>query len=228
MLEARRLLERTLGLDPNYAPAMALLGTSYLLEDIWCWKLDRSNRKRAVEFLHSALALDPRLSDAHLGLGLAEAQRSRHAEAILHFERAIELAPSGDGARIGLSAEQSRSGHPLAGLRTLQSVLRRTSRPNSSVLSALMFAQWRAGRLEDALRTAESVRETYPEQLPVLLWLADQYEATGRHDEAKAVVTEVLAVNPELRADKLGECLVSESPAELHVLQANLRRAGLP
>jgi len=91
----------------------------------------------------------------------------------------------------------------------------------------MVLAHERAGRLDEAIQAAESVRETYPDQLPALLWLAAQYEASGRHDEAKAVVTEVLAVNPELRADQLGECLRSLSAAELPVFQENLRRAGL-
>ncbi len=227
-LESRRLHERTLELDPDYAPAMASLATTYLIDALWCWKFDRSERERAVALLHKALALDGSLGYAHFGLGTAELVRGRSAEAIPHYERAIELIPSYESARLGLSAAQSRTGQPLAGLRTLQDALRLTPRPPSAALSVLGLAQFRVGRLEEAVRTMQSARETYPEQLPALLWLASQYEASGRHDEAKAVVAEVLGVNPELRADQLGDFLVGQSPAELPVFQENLRRAGLP
>jgi len=98
----------------------------------------------------------------------------------------------------------------------------------SEITAFLGLAQWRVGRLEEAVRTEESVRETYPEQLPGVLWLAAQYEASGRHDEAQAVVSEVRQVNPELRADRIGECIRSLLPGEIPVFQENLRRAGLP
>jgi len=227
-LESRRLYERTLELDPDYAPALAGLAGTYLKESIWCWKFDRSERERAVELLHRALALDPSLAGAHSNLGLAELERNRPAEAIPHFERAIELAPSYEAARLGLSAAQSRNGQPLAGLRSLQEALRLTPRPQPAALSVQTFAQELAGRHEDALRTAESVRATYPEQLVTLLWLAAQYEKSGRHDEAQAVMAEVRQVNPELRADQIGECIRGLSSDGIPVYQENLRRAGLP
>ncbi len=227
-LESRRLYERTLELDLDYAPALAGLAGTYLNESVWCWKFDRSECARAVELLHRALALDPSLAAAHSTLGLAELERRRPAEAIPHFERAIELAPSYEAARLGLSAAQSRNGQPLAGLRSLQTALRLTPRPQPGALSIQTLAQERAGRHEDALRTAESVRATYPEQLPVVLWLAAKYEMSGRHDEAQAVVADVRQVNPELRADQVGECIRALSSDEIPVFRESLRRAGLP
>ncbi len=227
-LEAQRLFERTLDLDPDYAPALAMLGQTYLQRYQWCWALDRAQNRRAVELFHRALARDPSLADAHYGLGWAEMLEGRFAQAIPHIERAVELVPSLDVHRLGLSAAQSNVGQPLAGLRTLQAALRLSPRPNPAALSLMVLVQGRLGRLDEALRMAESVRQTYPDQLPALLWLAAQYEAVGRHDEAKAVVAEVLAVNPELRADQLGECAPGSSADELSVLQENLRRAGLP
>jgi len=61
-----------------------------------------------------------------------------------------------------------------------------------------------------------------------VLWLAAQHEASGRHDEAQAVVAEVRQVNPELRADQIGECIRALSSDEIPVYKENLRRAGLP
>ena len=41
-------------------------------------------------------------------------------------------------------------------------------------------------------------------------------------------MSEVRQVNPELRADRIGECIRSLLPGEIPVFQENLRRAGLP
>lgn len=90
-LEAERLFERTLGLDPDYAPALAMLGQTYLNRYLWCWTLDRSEIPRAIELFHRALALDPSLADAHYGLGWAESLLGRAAQATPHIERAVEF-----------------------------------------------------------------------------------------------------------------------------------------
>jgi tetratricopeptide (TPR) repeat protein len=109
-IEDGRLFERTLDLAPDYAPALAMLGQTYLQRYQWCWALDRAQNRSAVELFHRALALDPSLADAHFGLGAAELLEGRPAQGIPHIERAIELAPSLDVHRLALSAAQSDVG----------------------------------------------------------------------------------------------------------------------
>jgi len=41
-------------------------------------------------------------------------------------------------------------------------------------------------------------------------------------------VAEVQQVNPDIRADQVGECIRSLSPDEISVFRENLSRAGLP
>lgn len=226
-LEARELFQRALAIDPDYAPALASLAANFLLEWTWCWGFDENHRERAIDLLHRALDVDP-TGGAHYGLGLVELTRNRPAEAIPHLERAIELRPSHVDARIALSAAQSSSGEPLIGLRTLQGALRLAPRRPPVSLTVLALAQQQIGRLDDSIRTAESVRKTYPDQLPTLLTLAFRYESMGRHEEAREIVAEVLEVNPNLRGDQLAQCLRHLSQAELAVATENLRRAGLP
>lgn len=93
----------------------------------------------------------------------------------------------------------------------------------------MAFAQWRAGRPEEALRLWEEAARTSPDQVPVLLSLAARYESLGRHDEARAAVAQIRRVNPDLRVDQIGAaCPTSFDAEELVLVRESLRRAGPP
>jgi len=84
-----RLCERATEIDPNYAPAWALLAigqanmralTSKSAENGW----DAANR---------ALALDPNLAEAHAARGRVLADQTRYDEAVREHEIAVRLDP---------------------------------------------------------------------------------------------------------------------------------------
>ena len=229
VLEARRLAEAALAIDPDYVPAMAALGMTYLIENGYCWAIDPAGRERGLALNQRALALDPSCAEAYHGLGFERLLVGRPEEAIPHFERAIALAPSFEPPRIGLSLAQIQTGSPLAGLRTIRAALRLTPRPPPAAQAVLAFANFRAGRVEEALRIVEAARASNPDQLPALFVLVSWYEGAGRHEEARAVVADIRRVNPELRADDIGtRCGVGGSTEDLVTTREHLRRAGLP
>jgi TolB-like protein/class 3 adenylate cyclase/Flp pilus assembly protein TadD len=228
VLEARRLAEAALAIDPDYAPALTELALTHLIALGFCWETDPAGRERARTLLSRSLVLDPGHAQTNHGLGLVHLIGGRPQEAIPHFERAIELAPSFEPPRIGLSIAQAQSGAPLEALRTAQAALRLTPRPPPAARAVLALAQFRAGRVEEAVQIWEAARASTPDLLPVLFSLGSYYEGAGRHEEARAVVAEIRRVNPELRADDIGsKCSIGGS-AEDSATRENLRRAGLP
>ncbi|AMV19035.1 fused MFS/spermidine synthase [Planctomyces sp. SH-PL14] len=64
--------------------------------------LTASDRRRAEKHIRRALELDPRNAEAHNSLGNLLAQRGKLDEAIGHYERALAIKPSLDGARQNL------------------------------------------------------------------------------------------------------------------------------
>ncbi|MBI5770985.1 MAG: TIR domain-containing protein [Verrucomicrobia bacterium] len=82
----RALIETAIRLDPNLAPAHALLGALVdgLLE--WNWPLAESRCREAI-------ALDPRSAHAHGAFGFPLCAMGRHDEAVAMFRRAVELDP---------------------------------------------------------------------------------------------------------------------------------------
>lgn len=90
--------EKTVELDPDYAPGHAFVAlATYLLTDAYdtygTFTLDES-LSVAEPAIDRALALDPSLADAHAIKGLLLSARDRTTEAQENFEAALRLNPS--------------------------------------------------------------------------------------------------------------------------------------
>jgi len=96
--EARRLIDRALTLDPEYAPALAASGELWQLlsdgissyGDIPLVQAHAAARRD----LERALRLDPGLADAHAALGLLSMNLGDYAAADAHLARALAINPS--------------------------------------------------------------------------------------------------------------------------------------
>jgi tetratricopeptide (TPR) repeat protein len=85
------LLEKATTYDPNYASAWAALGAVYDLKGGALSLPDLSRKAVAME--RRALAIDPKLADAHRWLGLSLLSLTQYDEAIAAMEEAARLEP---------------------------------------------------------------------------------------------------------------------------------------
>jgi TolB-like protein/Flp pilus assembly protein TadD len=87
---ARRMFERAIEIDPNYALAHA--GIADCCAFIYTyWDASAAHLEQADTASRKALELDPRLAEAHTSRGLALAFAERYEEANQSFETAIRL-----------------------------------------------------------------------------------------------------------------------------------------
>ena len=103
--QAFAMLERAVGLDPDYAPAWTALGQRYLWESQY--GLDRS---KAAEFLQRAttaqeraLALDPNLSEAEVGLIILRIGQRDNEGAYTRARDLVRRRPQNARAHFALS-----------------------------------------------------------------------------------------------------------------------------
>jgi non-specific serine/threonine protein kinase len=89
---ARRYFEKALQSDPNYAAALAGLSLveGYYYRDI---DPDESRLQRAEQLARRALAIDPKLSEAHVALGHVYGDRYDYGRAAEEFREATRLEP---------------------------------------------------------------------------------------------------------------------------------------
>ena len=95
--EARRLLAKSLSIDPNYARAYAMLARSHVatyLEPRDGDYLLPAGLDRAHEFARKAVQLDGNLPEAHAQLAWVLLFQRRHEAAIAEYDRALSLNPN--------------------------------------------------------------------------------------------------------------------------------------
>jgi adenylate cyclase len=227
-LEARRLLERSIELDADFAPGRAVLGGTYLMEYVNGWRLDAERVELTEEHVSRALELDPELSPALALFALVELYRDRLPEAAAAAERAVEVAPSLDPPHLVLAMVRLRQGRLAGAMRLIEHALRLNPRSWSTSQVLVGWVNFRAGRTEKAVELWEGVRAANSDMILARLPLAALYESQGRHAEATVLVQEILRVNPDFTVEAAGDLFAIRNAGVDEEFEANLRRAGLP
>src|SRR6266436_8058760 len=97
LYDARRLLEQSLAIDPDYARAAAMLSWTHVhayFDPFDGDYLSPAALDRALELAETAVHLDPRLPQARAQLGWVLLFKRQHDAAIAEFERAFALNPN--------------------------------------------------------------------------------------------------------------------------------------
>ena len=94
-IEARRLAEAALNIDPDYINATVLLGHTHWFDALWRWGDSKSqSMERALACGHRALELDEGHPDSRMLLAACASLQGEHDRAIQLAEEAVNLAPS--------------------------------------------------------------------------------------------------------------------------------------
>jgi adenylate cyclase len=227
--EAFPHFERAIELDPEFAAAHASLALFYVADALVRCPSDLKPPPRARELALRALALDPFDPMAHFVLASLAVFEGRGADAVTSAERAVELAPSWDLVHFGLGGALLQSRRPLEAIGAYGRALRLSPRPPPPFLGALGVANYAAGRHDQAAALWERARAASPDVVPARVMLAGYYEGSGRHEEARGVVREVLRGNPDCTADSAaGIFAIYLGPEAIRELRDRLLRAGLP
>jgi tetratricopeptide (TPR) repeat protein len=178
-------LQKFLNEKPDVAWAHFQLGYAYTA-------LKRTDEARAE--YERATALDPKMSEAFLNLGiLLTAKDSAAAVAPLH--RAVDLLPAQSRPRFLLGLAEERSGDIPAAVESYESALRLDPRDIETVihLGSLYVGLKRYSEAETKFRAA---LETQPKSAQALLGLAQSLDAQKK-PEAAAAYRDYLAVEPD-------------------------------
>jgi TolB-like protein/class 3 adenylate cyclase/Tfp pilus assembly protein PilF len=228
--EARRLLERAVELDPGYAAAVSMLGSTYSSTYGLLWSLDPALLDRGESYMRRAIELDPSLALPYMGLAAVSLARQRPERALPSLERARVLAPSDYGSYVFSAIALTRLGRQTEALEHLRKGFRLNPRiagvSQASLLMAGIYAN--SGRTEEAVALWQQVREANPDIIMARLNLADYRVEAGDLGEARTLVEEALRVQPALKADDVLARGVVARLADAESFRANLRKAGLP
>src|SRR5262249_40276237 len=230
LYEARRLLERSVSLDPNYARAFSMLSQTYLAA--WTHPLDEDHLKpaalgRAHDFARKSIQLGPELSIAHAQLGRVLTFEGQHEQAIAAFEKAVALNPNFTDWYFGMTL--LRAGEPALAITNIETHMRHDPFCSPWALGQLGLAHYVLKKYSKALPPLRELVSRLPNMRQGHVWMAANLAQLGQLDEAHAEAAEILRIDPKYTIDGTQRQLAQFKRAEdvEHFLDG-LRKAGLP
>ena len=228
--ESKRLSEKALELDPNYSEAYFRLFWAHINCFRWRWCGTYSPEESlgvALEMARKAVELDPFSHRAHWVLANGTMQSGDLDQAIVEYDRAIELNPNSASVRADSIESLVYLGRAEAAISRIETAIRLNPYHPDWYLWNLGWAQYSAEQYEDALASLKKMNKmpnvARRTLAPVLVRL-------GRLEEARAVIAEFLESEPghtiaEIRTNFRGKY---KNPADLERWIEDLRTAGVP
>jgi adenylate cyclase len=233
--KARKLCERALNIDPDYAAALTLLGWTHFIEVRWGWSEDPAeSMKRAFEIAQRSLALDETQPDVHSTLNTIYVVQGQYDKAIVEGKRAVDLAPNEALAHVLLAQTMRASGNFKKAVELSEKALRLQPYYPAWYLAELGIDYYYAGKYEDAvdiikqyLQLSENRRENQP------IWMLHNamvlnYVRLDRLEDARAHATKLLKLVPGFSLELNKKMTFFKDPKYLEQQQEDLRKAGIP
>jgi len=227
--QARGEFERALAINPDFTPALHMLGLTLVDQVRFGWvKDDASTYEAALECAARALAVDPDSDAGYIALAYARLFQRRHDDAVAAGEKALSLCPNGAGHyhMAGMFHGYAGDFRKAAQYEEQSQRLSPLSRNESMVDEAR--ARFHLGQFSAARDIASHVLAGKPRWLTAQTVLGAALWNLGQKDEARATVGKMLANHPNLTASRWAQGYPYRHQKDLDALVTPLRRAGMP
>jgi TolB-like protein/DNA-binding SARP family transcriptional activator/Tfp pilus assembly protein PilF len=222
-IEARRLLEAAVSLDPDSAFARAQLALSHLHE--FFWDDSRASLDRAAAIAAEALWLDEGEAWGHMVLSLTSLNRRQFELALHHCERAVALNPSDPDLAAKMGLVLTDLGRPEEAIPLIRRAMRLNPIEADSYCDYLGLALFAARRYAEAIQAFQVEREP---KFYDHVWQAACHAHLGDLEQARRHGARALELAPEFTVERFARMEPIRDPADLEHWTSGLRLAGLP
>jgi adenylate cyclase len=221
--EARRLFEKAVELDPQYAAGHAYLALAIYLQ----WLSDRGsgNLDLALASARQALALDENDSRCHRILSNIYAHMRQHDRAEFHSERSVSLNPNDAHAAMNRALQLRDLGRAEEGIEWARKAMRLNPYHPNWYWDCFARVLHTAGRYEEALDAYNRIMDR-PSFFHA--YVAACHAELGRMAEARVHAALALEAKPDFSVSAWGKILPLKNDADLQRFLDGLRKAGLP
>jgi adenylate cyclase len=223
LLEARKLAQEAIDLDPEYGGAYILLAHTHV-DDVWFrrTKDPAKSLQTAEQLAQKATDLSGQDSDSHRLLSMVFLLRNQHERAIIEAQKAVELSPNSAENHFSLGMALRLADRNDEAIPVLKKAIRLNPVTPIFYLNNLAFTYAFSGQYEKAIPLWERAVERNPDYLFAYSGLTWAYQMTGNEIKAREAAAEVLRIMPNVgkNPDKNVERKKSWMEA--------LRKAGLP
>jgi adenylate cyclase len=229
VLKAQQLAEEAIALDPNYAFAYKMLGSSVgTAIQLGISKNPRESLKRAIGLFRKAIELDDSLAMAHTALGFFSMYVRQYDTAIAEAKRALELEPNSADVINGYAAIIAIAGRPKDAIPFFKEALRLNPNPPSLYLHFFGVALRDSGQYEEAIVQAKRAIEQEPNNLVAWVVRTSSLSLAGRDEEAQTTAKEILRISPKFSVAQWQQRSPHKDQAVVKRYCDALRKAGLP
>ncbi|RCX26515.1 winged helix-turn-helix domain-containing protein [Thioalbus denitrificans] len=227
-LNARRLYQRAIELDPTFARAYAGLALSYVADYRNQWGEDgEAALARASEMAQTALEIDPGIPEVYWVLGYIETQRRHHGQAIAHLETALGLDQSFADAYALMGGINTYDGHPHRTVKLIRQAMRLN--PEAGYLYFLLLgrAYFFIDDPEQAMINLREALARNPANLEAHVYLAAAATARDDVETGEWEVDEILALQPGFDTEAWLATYPMTDAGQIRKLSAALASLGL-
>ncbi len=225
-VEALRMLEKAIDLDPKYAHAHAWKACVLGQRFVYSWYDDADVLLKTITSeLETALALDENDADVHRVLAALNITFNNFEKATHHQDRALALSPNYDLVVVQQGELLTWLGRPEEGIEWIRRAMRLNPYHPERFWSHLGRAQDTARAYADAIQSFSKV--TAPDHTHHA-FLAASSAQIGNRVAASAHSREVLQREPAFTIENYLATLHYKQPADVEHLREGLVKAGLP
>lgn len=225
--ECIELFDQAIAIDPNFADAWA--GQVFPYQSGWsfAWEGYDDGLITAERKAEKAVELAPLSSMAHARLGWVRTFLRQPEEAITSFERSISLDPDNADTLVWFSEALNFAGQPERGVEAGEKSLRFDPVAPPNVLHHIGHAHFLLGDLEKATEFDTRAIRMAPSFPPARIVLAAILVESGKIDDAKQQIADLLDIDPGYNFKRYDERYPYYSDEHRNRMTSALKAAGL-
>ncbi len=222
---AHRLFEQAVGLDPDYALALALLAISHM--NRWVSQMSASNADidRAFELATRAVLLDAQETVCHTALTWIQLYRGRYDEAEFHAQKALALNPNRPNTLANMGNFLLYVGRPAEAVVFYTDAMRLDPHHPAWYWAVLGCAHFMAHRYAEAVAAFRHRPSSKSYEHAYLAACHAQLEEEG---PTRAEAAELMRLRPDFSVAAFMAGEPYKAAADREHLASSLRKAGLP
>lgn len=192
-LQARKLAERAIEIDPQYSLAYSMIAWTHSFEVFYGRsKNPAQDFKEVDKFINKALEVNPNNADVPSLLGFVYLVKGQYDQAISQGRRTVERWPSFSDPHALLAWSLVKAGQPAEAIEEITIAMRLAPSYPTWFLNCLGQSYFLAGRYEEAIVTYKKYLEREPQRIDLYVWLALINSAMGQEKQARIEANELL------------------------------------
>lgn len=229
-MEAKKLFERVIELDPDFAGGYAGLSLIYsrLVRHGFSSSPDE-DMKRSSELAQKATTVDNTFGWSHLALASAYINELKHDEAIAAMEDAVRIQPGSADAHLFKGFYLHWAGYGDEAIDSVKTAIRLNPESMGPTSFILGMSYYTAGRYEDAIAVISPKYDYVARKGHLILcFLAASYAAINQEEKAREVMKVFLQHHPDFTLSTYPHIRLYKRATDRERYTEFLRKAGMP